>query len=178
MFKPDKFKALVHHVIARVEDPSQLGAVKLNKAVWFIDAQSYLRTGETLTGARYTKMPQGPVPKAMLPILRELQADGAISVDTVEYYGRPKRQYRLLLPAPEGVFDDEVTTYIHEITDIIAKHNTAKSISDQTHGAAWKLADDGEDLPFFAVLADDLEKVTAEDVDWAVERMKAYQIAA
>ena len=178
MFKPAIFKALVHHIVARVEDPSQLGAVKLNKCVWFIDGQTYLRTGETLTGARYTKMPQGPVPKAMLPILRELQREGKIAVETVDYYGRGKRQYRLLQEPPTGTFDDEVLGYIHHITDIIAKNHTAASISELTHGAAWKLADDGEDLPFFAVLADDLQEVTAEDIAWARDRMEKFAVAA
>lgn len=178
MFKPETFKALVHHVIARVEDPSQLGAVKLNKCVWFIDGQSYLRTGQTLTGARYVKMPQGPVPKAMLPVLRDLQDDGAIAVETVDYYGRPKRQYRLLKAPSEDAFEHDVLEYVHQITDIIAKQHTATSISDLTHGAAWKLAGDGEDLPFHAVLADDLQEVTEADIAWAKERMAGYDKAA
>lgn len=178
MFKPEIFKALVHHVIARVKDPSQLGAVKLNKCVWFTDGQSYLRTGSTLTGARYTKMPQGPVPKAMLPVLRELQDEGAIMVETVDYYGRGKRQYRSLKQPPEGVFDEETLDYIHEITDLIAEKHTAASISEMTHGAAWKLASDGETLPFFAVLADELQDVTDEDIEWARGRMKEFAAAA
>ena len=178
MFDAGKFKALVHHVIARVDDPSRLGAVKLNKAVWFVDAEAYLRTGTTLTGARYSKMPQGPVPKAMLPILRELQAEGSIVVDTVDYYGRGKRQYRSLSEPPAGTFSDEELEYIHEITDIIAIHHTAASISESTHGAAWKLAEDGEDLPFHAVLADDLGPVTDADIEWAREMMTAFANAA
>jgi hypothetical protein len=177
MFKPETFKALVHQIIARVDDPSQLGAVKLNKCAWFIDGYSYLLTGQTLTGARYTKMPQGPVPKAMLPILRDLQSEGKITVETVDYYGRSKRQYRSLIE-PENEFDDATLEYIQDITDVIAKAHTATSISDLTHGAAWKLAKDGEDLPFFAVLADDLEPVTDADIEWANARMAQFRDAA
>lgn len=178
MFNAEKFKALVHHVIARVEDPAKLGAVKLNKVVWFVDAQSYLRTGETLTGARYSKMPQGPVPKAMLPILRELQSEGAVSIETVDYYGRGKRQYRALVKPQAEIFTEDEISYINEITDVVALRHTAASISELTHGAAWKLAKDGEDLPFHAVLADDLQEVTEQDIEWARERMGAFAIAA
>lgn len=175
MFDAAKFKALVHHVIARVEDPSQLGAVKLNKAVWFIDGRTYLRTGKTLTGARYIKEPQGPIAKAMLPILRELQNEGAIAVESVDYYGRAKWQYRSLRDARTNLFSKDELEYINEITDIIALHHTAKSISEATHGPAWKLARNGEDLPFHAVLAEDLQPVTEEDISWAKERMSAYE---
>jgi hypothetical protein len=177
-FNAKKFKNLVHYVISRVEDPSQLGAVKLNKIVWYIDAEAYLRTGESLTGARYSKMPQGPVPKAMLPIIRELEQESSILVETVDYYGRGKRQYRSLSAPDREIFAKDELEYIDEITDIIALRHTATSISERTHGAAWKLADDGEDLPFFAVLADDLQKVTDSDIQWAKGRMNAFEAAA
>lgn len=177
MFDAAKFKALVHYVIARVEDPSQLGAVKLNKILWFIDGQAYLRTGKTLTGARYIKEPQGPVAKAMLPLLRELQSEGAIRIESVDYYGRGKWQYRSLRDARTNLFSKEERDYIDEITAIIALHHTAKSISEATHGPAWKLARNGEDLPFHAVLAEDLQPVTKEDIAWAKERMSAYEAA-
>jgi len=177
MFDAARFKALVHYVIARVEDPSQLGGVKLNKIVWFIDGQAYLRTGKTLTGARYIKEPQGPVAKAMLPLLRQLQEEGAIAIESVDYYGRGKWQYRSLRDAKTNLFSKEELDYIDEITDIIALHHTAKSISEATHGPAWKLARNGEDIPFHAVLAEDLQPVTEEDIAWAKERMSAYEAA-
>ena len=177
MFERQKFKDLVHYVIARVEDPSQLGAVKLNKIVWFVDGHAYLTTGKTLTGARYTKMAQGPVPKAMLPVLRELAQEGTITVDMVEYYGRPKRQFRSLRAPPAKAFTKEQRDFIDEITDVITLRNTAASISEQTHGVAWKLAREGEDLPFFAVLADELQTVTEDDIAWAKEHMSATEAA-
>lgn len=179
MFKREKFKALLHHAIARVEDPSRLGAVKLNKIAWFSDTHQYLTTGESITGARYIKKPQGPVPKALVPVMQELQDEDAVMIEMVNYYGKGKRQFRSMSDPDDAVFTAEELATIDRITDAIANSHTAKSISDMTHGAAWKLADDGEDLPFHAYLADEFQIATDADVTWATDRMKtAGQIAA
>lgn len=179
MFKREKFKALLHHAIARVEDPSRLGAVKLNKIAWFSDTHQYLTTGESITGARYMKKAQGPVPKALIPVMQELQHEDAVMIETVNYYGKGKRQFRLMSAPDDTVFSaDEIAT-IDRITDAIANSHTAKSISDMTHGAAWKLAEEGEDLPFHAYLADEFQIATPADIEWATGRMRAAeQLAA
>lgn len=173
MFKREKFKALLHHAIARVEDPSRLGAVKLNKIAWFVDTHQYLTTGESMTGARYIKKPQGPVPKALLPVMEELQNSDAVMIETVSYYGKGKRQFRSMSDPDTSVFSADEMATINRVTDAIANSHTAKSISDMTHGAAWKLADDGEDLPFHAYLADEFQIATPADIAWATERMNA-----
>ena len=33
----EKFDALVHYICARCEDPTSLGATKLNKIMWYSD---------------------------------------------------------------------------------------------------------------------------------------------
>ena len=175
MFKREKFKALLHHAIARVEDPSRLGAVKLNKIAWFSDAHKYLTTGESITGARFIKKPQGPVPKALIPVMQELQDEDTVMIETVNYYGKGKRQFRSMRDPDDSVFTPEEIATINRITDAIANSHTAKTISDATHGAAWKLAEDGEDLPFHAYLADEFQVATPADIAWATDRMKAAE---
>lgn len=41
-YNAEKFKALVHYICWKVEDPRQLGATKLNKILWFSDVLTYL----------------------------------------------------------------------------------------------------------------------------------------
>jgi hypothetical protein len=44
-----KFDTLVHYFCARCEDPSSLGATKLNKIMWYSDASAYLQLGKIST---------------------------------------------------------------------------------------------------------------------------------
>lgn len=41
-YNAEKFKALVHYICWKVEDPRQLGATKLNNILWFSDVLTYL----------------------------------------------------------------------------------------------------------------------------------------
>ena len=61
-------------------DPRKLGAVKLNKVLWLADFRAYLHFGKPITGVRYIKRRVWPVPKPILPVLRELEEDGILSI--------------------------------------------------------------------------------------------------
>jgi hypothetical protein len=63
MFDKDRFKMLVHYACASVDDPSKLGAVKLNKIVWFSDVFAFQELGDSITGATYIKEKFGPIPQ-------------------------------------------------------------------------------------------------------------------
>ena len=73
-FNREKFKLLVHYICWRCsDDPSRLGAVKLNKTLWVADFTAYYEFGQAITGAGYVKRQHGPVPRVILPVLRELE---------------------------------------------------------------------------------------------------------
>lgn len=79
-FDRNRFKALFHYICWQCKsNPSTLGAVKINKALWVADFTSYYRSGEPLTGTRYVKRQYGSVPSAIVPVLQELEAEGKIS---------------------------------------------------------------------------------------------------
>lgn len=167
-----KFKALVHYVCWKCSDPSKLGAVKLNKALWFSDVVSYAERGVPITDARYVKQQFGPVPKAILPILRTLEQENALRIEEVEYYGRRKRQYVALAAPDLSAFDESEIKIIDKVIGAITEGHTAASISELTHDAIWKLAEMGEEIPFHAVLASRLGKVTEADIKRAQGRME------
>jgi hypothetical protein len=56
----EKFKALVHYIVASCDDPQRLGATKLNKVLWFADAFSYRATKNSITDETYVKRQRGP----------------------------------------------------------------------------------------------------------------------
>jgi len=88
MFDREKFKSLVHYICWRCkDDPSKLGAVKLNKTLWVADFTAYYNSSHPITGARYIKREHGPVPHATLPILNELESEGALFVRDTRFHG-------------------------------------------------------------------------------------------
>ena len=168
-----KFKALVHYVCWKCSsEPANLGAVKLNKILWIADVIAFAETGASLTNARYVKQKFGPVPKAILPVLRELQSAGKLRMEEVEYYGHQKRQYVAPRKPSMALFKRTEIEKVDEIIEAITQNHTASSISDFTHDDIWKLANIGEEIPFHAMLASKLGEVTEDDVRLARERMR------
>ena len=166
MFEREKFKGLVHYVIAKAGGKPNFGAVKLNKVLWFADARQYLVTGKSITGADYTREKFGPVPKPIMPIRDELATEGAIQVDPprAAYEGWRFRSKR---PPNTSLFSAEelqtVDWWIRHISD----EHTADSISEESHDYAWEIAKTGEPLPFFAQLAERMREPDTEEVGWA-----------
>jgi hypothetical protein len=60
-FNNKKFSNLVHYICYKCDDPSQLGATKLNKILWYCDMFSYRWNSESMTGENYIKRQFGPV---------------------------------------------------------------------------------------------------------------------
>lgn len=167
MFDREKFKSLVHYVCSRVDNPSQLGATKLNKVLWFSDLLTYLNINAPVTGARYVKRQFGPVPAAIVPIIEELRAEGALAVRDVEYFGKPKREFFALTVPDISAFSSKEISIIDSVIGAICEKHTATSISELTHNASWEMAEIGEDLPFFTVFSARIGEIDESDIAWA-----------
>lgn len=177
MFSKEKFKTLIHYACASVDDPAKLGAVKLNKIMWFSDVFSFSELGEAMTGATYMKLQYGPVPRAMMPTLREMVSEGRIRVDEVEYFGKTKKQFVSLSDPDMSIFSENERAIADYVIRQITNGFTAAAISNLTHDAIWKLAELGEDIPMTAVLSSDLGVVTAADAAWIIGRNSAKEAA-
>lgn len=168
----NKFKEMVHYICHKCPDPKLLGAIKLNKVAWFSDVISYLENGRSLTNERYVKQKFGPVPKSILPVLRDLQREGRIAISDVEFYGKTKRQFTSLSEPRADVFTAQDLKVLDQVLDAVCRNHTASSISDLTHDDIWKLAATGEEIPLHAILASELAEVTDEDVERVLERLE------
>ena len=178
MFQRDKFKELVHYVCASCPNPADLGAIKLNKVLWFSDIIAFGKLGVSITGVQYIKQKFGPVPKPILPALNGLVQSGAIRIEEISYYGHLKKQY-ISLRAPNcTLFTDGELAITDSVLASITTRHTASSISDLTHDDIWKLAKIGEEIPHRAMLASKLGKVTDSDIAWAKTSLGHSQQAA
>src|SRR5262245_46802633 len=129
----DRLTMTTHYVIARSQ-PDKLGAVKLNKVLWFADLIAYRRTGKTITGNEtYVKRQFGPVPDGIVPTLRKLEREQKIVVRNVETPVGPRREFLWIEKPDVKAFGPEEIDVLHEVIDWICNDESAKSISAKTH---------------------------------------------
>jgi len=173
MFNREKFKALVHYVCWRSsDDPSKLGAVKLNKTLWLSDLTAYYHLGKPITGARYIKRQFGPVPAAILPVLTELEDEGVLTIRDAKLYGKRKKEYIVHRDASADFMLPEECKLVESAISVVCEMHTATSISEASHDHIWKAAIDGETIPHFTVFAIPGE-ITEEEREWAQKQLAA-----
>jgi len=94
--KTEKFKELVHYIVHECrDDPARLGAIRLNKAVWWTDVAAFKECGKTVTDDKYVK-------RGILPGKRQW-LDGRTEMDKVNVL------YKYVDGAHFFVSDDEKT---------------------------------------------------------------------
>ena len=163
----NKLKTLVQYICFQCHDPSVLGATKLNKILWYSDVIAFARGGASITGESYTKQQFGPVPRHILGVIEDLEAEEALAVREVEYFGKLKKEYIALKKPDISMFTADEISLVDSVIDVVCHEHTATSISMASHDAIWKLAEIGEEIPVYAALASELGEVTEDDVKWA-----------
>lgn len=162
-----KFKALVHYVCQKAEDPSCLGAVKLNKVLWYADSIFFKLHGHSITGETYVKRQFGPVPRDIAGALEELVEAGKIARGRVDHFGHVKSEFVAVQEADVSMFSGPEIQIVDEAFEHVCINNTAKSVSDETHGLIWHIARMGEPIPLSTVFASEVGEVDEEDLAWA-----------
>ena len=172
-FDREKFKKLVYYICWRCkDDPSRLGAVKLNKSLWAADFTAYVSLGAPITGARYVKRQFGPAPSAIVPVVAELSAEGALLVRDVAYHGKLKKEYVAHgAPPPPDFMSPAEKDIADAAIDFVCDAHTAGSISEATHDHVWKAAAEGEEIPYYTVFAKPGELLN-EDFLWGFEQLE------
>lgn len=162
----EKFKALVHFIIHACRDnPERLGAIRLNKALWFTDKLAYQGNGEPVTGEKYVKRRMGPVPATILRTLRELEKENKIEIHERESnYGATKY---ISCSEPDLLPLSSANRNLAKAVLNFVCGYTATEISEFTHDEAWDAALEGEEIPLFATLITGEGAITDETKEWA-----------
>ena len=77
----ERLRELILYIADRSQTDPRFGATKLNKLVFFADFQSYAERGKPITGCQYMRLPNGPVPRHLIPIRDRLVEEGELSHD-------------------------------------------------------------------------------------------------
>jgi hypothetical protein len=166
MMDREKFKTLVHYICWKCDDPSKLGATKLNKIIWFAERSWFLKTGEAISGVKFVKQERGPVPNAILPVLDSLVEEHRLVIREGRSYSYPRREFISLIEPEFEIFSAKQVSLIDDVIQAVCHKYTANSISDLTHDEIWDLAEIGEEIPLYTTLAKHGE-LQAEDIEWA-----------
>src|SRR5688500_17379928 len=94
-----KLDALVLYIVNRVENPSELGATKLHKVLWFSDLAMFAKHERSIAGETYIKMPRGPWGEHVESSLDRLKAAGALVERKTPHYNKIQRRFFALRDA-------------------------------------------------------------------------------
>ena len=173
----NKYQAALHYLISLSDDPLELGALRLYKALWFADVAAFQNTGKAISGAKYIKEELGPYPVGVRDQLQDLVRRRMIRIRDPEDKYLPRMFLCLREPQDDLLSEDE-RARLREASRFVLTKST-NEISEQTHTLIWDIADEREEIPLVATLAD-RPKGTAcepsEEVEeWARERIAEIQ---
>ncbi|WP_342359901.1 Panacea domain-containing protein [Terrarubrum flagellatum] len=166
-FDRAKLKAVILYTCEKCQ-PSRLGAVKLHKVLYFSDMLRYAGEGSAITGATYRKRKLGPTCDQLLPTLRELETDGALEIRDADYFGYKKKEF-IAKAAPDlERLNAAELALLDEVIEFVCENNSAKTISDYSHNAAWDMTDFGAVISYPSVFHLFPNQVSTEALDWSV----------
>lgn len=167
-FDQDKFKELVLYIAQKCAQDSGFGRTKLNKALWWSDFQAFARFGRSITGAKYIRMPYGPVPRAINSMLGELALENAVVEEDNPVRGGFVQQRIRARRAPDvSVFSAQELQLINDVIDGLWNRK-ATGVSNLSHkqSAGWRLTPDREIIPYETVFVA-ARKAKPADRGWA-----------
>lgn len=146
-FDREKMRAVILRTCHTCQ-ADQLGAVKLNKVLYYLDMLYYAHHRQPVTGATYRKRPNGPTTDQLLFILRDMERMGEIEIRQTDYHGYIKKEYIPLVAAPGGVLSESELSFLDDIIDFVCVSNSARSISEYSHTFPWEMAEMGGVIPY------------------------------
>jgi hypothetical protein len=162
-----KLRELILFVAARSEDDLNFGSIKLNKLLFFADFLAYVKLGKAITNHPYMRLPNGPAPKRMKPILEQLITDKSLAIQERNRYGRTQKVPISLRDADLTLFSSEEIAIVTEVLDGMRRKN-AKGIGTLSHRfEGWKLAKDREIIPYEVALVE-FKKPRKQDIEKAL----------
>jgi len=146
--KVNKFKNVLLYILERCAGKPNVGETVLYKLLYFSDFNYYEMYEEHLTGAKYRKLPFGPVPQKLDTIVAQMMEKGMIQRIKTEYYDKMQTRYIPLtkadlteLKASEKEVIDKV---IEQLSDL-----SAAAISNYSHkDMPWMASKEGEEINY------------------------------
>jgi len=144
----DKLAELIIYVADRVRKDPTGGATKINKILFYSDFAAVRSQGFPITGVEYQKLANGPAPRRLLPVRKQLIDDGAVCRFEDEYFGRTVHRLIPLREANTEIFGEGELRIVDQVLEALWGM-TASEVSDRSHEEmGWQMVDVGETIPY------------------------------
>ncbi|WP_229326450.1 type II toxin-antitoxin system antitoxin SocA domain-containing protein [Flavobacterium ammonificans] len=144
----NKFKNVLLYILERCAGKPNVGETVLYKLLYFSDFNYYELYEEHLTGAKYRKLPFGPVPQKLDTIINQMIDKEQLQRVKTEYHGYPQTRY---LPLEKADLT-ELKASEKEIIDRVIEQMSdwsASAISNYSHkDMPWLASKDGEEINY------------------------------
>jgi hypothetical protein len=167
-----RLRELILYIARCCENDPTFGATKLNKILYYADFLSYGEYGESITGAQYMKLSQGPVPVQLIPVREKMVKDHDIVLRKEPFYEQVQHRIIPLREPDLSLFKARDIAWVDKVIAAFSGH-TARDLSNLSHNHVWRIARDGEVIPYQAILLDETE-VTTTDMAEAKKLIKKH----
>lgn len=144
----NKFKNVLLYILERCAGKPNVGETVLYKLLYFSDFNHYESYEEHLTGAKYRKLPYGPVPQQLDTIISQMIEKGQLQRVKTEYHGYPQTRY---LPLEKADLTELKASEKETIDRVIEQMSdwSAAAISNYSHkDIPWLASKEGEELNY------------------------------
>lgn len=148
VLKIDKFKNVLLYILEKCAGKPNVGETVLYKLLYFSDFNYYELYEEHLTGAKYRKLPYGPVPQKLNVIINQMIEGGTLKRVKTEYHGYPQIRYLPLEKADLKELKASETEILDRVIEQMSDWSAA-AISNYSHqDLPWEVTDEGKDISY------------------------------
>lgn len=143
-----KFKNILLYILERCAGKPNVGETVLYKLLYFSDFNYYELYEEHLTGAKYRKLPFGPVPQRLDSIIQQMIDKGQLQRVKTEYHGYAQSRYLPLEKPDLRALKASETEVIDKVIDQMSDWS-ASAISDYSHkDLPWEVTEEGKEISY------------------------------
>lgn len=147
-FQVNKFKNVLLYILERCAGKPNVGETVLYKLLYFSDFNYYELYEEHLTGAKYRKLPYGPVPQKLDTIIHQMIDKGQVQRVKTEYHGYTQTRYLPLQKADLMELKASEKEVIDRVIEQMSDWSAA-AISNYSHkDMPWLASKEGEEINY------------------------------
>ena len=144
----DKFKNVLLYILEKCAGKPNVGETVLYKLLYFSDFNYYELYEEHLTGAKYKKLPFGPVPQKLDTIINQMIEGRVLKRVKTEYHDYPQIRYLPLEKANLEKLKASETEILDRVIEQMSDWS-ATAISNYSHkDLPWEVTDEGKDISY------------------------------
>jgi len=144
----NKFKNVLLYILERCAGKPNVGETVLYKLLYFSDFNYYELYEEHLTGAKYRKLPFGPVPQKLDAIIAQMIKNNQLQKIKTDYYDKIQTRY---IPLEKADLTELKASEKEVIDRVIEQMSdwSATSISEYSHkDLPWEVTEEGKDISY------------------------------